>query len=85
MVDSSPRSRPEPEPNSYARLRRELEQTEDSLVKILQAAPRATTKYPSVGRAGRAVLDALTRALRDHADAESRWLQWRREHGEGRR
>ena len=76
---------PEGEPATYARLRRDLERAEAAVLKILEAAPRATTKYKDVGRAGHAVHDALTHALRDHASAESHWLRWRREHTETRR
>jgi hypothetical protein len=75
-------SSPEPEGGTYASLRRELATAEATLLKILEAAPKATTKYPDAARAGRAVLDALARALREHAEAESRWLRWKREHSE---
>jgi hypothetical protein len=76
---------PDPEPGTYARLRKELAVAEAAVVKILEAAPKATTKYPDAARAGRAVLDALSRALRDHADAENKWLRWKREHTPGGR
>ena len=56
-----------------------------AVVKILEAAPQATIKYKDIGRAGHAVLKALTHALRDHSEAESRWLRWRREHSHGGR
>ena len=52
---------------------------------LLEAAPQATIKYKDIGRAGHAVLKALSHALRDHSEAESRWLRWRREHTHGDR
>ena len=74
--------RPEPQPGTYARLRKELAAAEASIVKILDAAPRALDKYKDAGTAGRAVLDALTRAVREHTEAEGRWLRYKRERGE---
>ena len=71
--------------DTHARLRRDLDVAEAAIVKILEAAPRATTKYKDVGRAGRAVLEALTHAMRDYASAESHWLRWKREHAPGGR
>ena len=76
---------PDPEPGTYARLRRDLATTEAAVVRILEAAPRSLDKYKDAGTAGRAVLDALGRAVREHTEAEGRWLRWRREHMEGRR
>ena len=84
-MSGSPRpSRPSPEPGTYARLRRDLATAEAGIVKILEAGPKALDKYKDAGRAGRAVRDALNRALQEHTEAEHRWLQWRREHTEGR-
>jgi hypothetical protein len=74
---------PDPEPGTYARLRKDLQVAEAAVVKILEASPKALDKYKDAGRAGRAVLDALTRAVREHAEAESRWLRWKREHTQG--
>jgi hypothetical protein len=75
---------PDPEPGTYARLRRDLASAEAGIVKILEASPRALDKYKDAGKAGRAVLDALTRAVGQYTEAESRWLRWKREHAQGR-
>jgi hypothetical protein len=77
-------SSPDPEPSTYARLRRDLTNAEAGIVKILEASPKALDKYKDAGKAGRAVLDALNRAVQEHTDAEHRWLRWRREHMQGR-
>jgi hypothetical protein len=75
----------DPEPGTFARLRRDLATAEAAILRILDAAPHATTKYKDAGSAARAVLTALGAAVRDYTEAESRWLRWRREHGDGRR
>jgi hypothetical protein len=75
---------PDPEPGTYARLRKDLTSAEAGIVKILEASPKALDKYQDAGKAGRAVLDALGRAVREYTEAESRWLRWRREHAQGR-
>lgn len=77
--------RPEPEPGTYLRLRQDLERAETGVRTILEKAPRALQKYDEVGRAGRAVLDALTRAVREHAEAEARWLRYKKERGDATR
>ena len=75
-----PPDRKPPEPaGTYKRLRGDLERAEAELRKILRLAPRATEKYPEIGQAARAVLHALTRAVQDHADADSAWRRYERE------
>ena len=72
-----PPDRKPPEPaGTYKRLRGDLERAEAELRKILRLAPRATEKYPEIGQAARAVLHALTRAVQDHADADSAWRRY---------
>jgi hypothetical protein len=70
---------PEPEPGTYARLRQDLATAEAGVLKILEAAPRALYKYGDAGAAGRAVRDALERAVRQYSDGESRWVRYKRE------
>ena len=62
----------------------DLDEASAAILKILDAAPRATTKYKDVGTAGRAVLKALSAAVRDYTEAESAWLRWEREKVRGR-
>ena len=77
--------RPEPEAGTFARLRRDLTNAEGAILRILGAAPKALDKYKDAGTAGRAVLDALSRAVHEHTEAESRWLRYKRERsGSGR-
>jgi hypothetical protein len=77
--------RPDPEPGTYARLRRDLTTAEGAILRILEAAPLALDKYKDAGTAGRAVADALARAVREHTEAEGRWLRYKRERsGDGR-
>ena len=81
-------SSPKPDRESggtQARLRRDLDVAEAAILKILETAPKATTKYKDTARAGRAVVEALTFALRDYAEAEGRWLRFKREHSHGGR
>ena len=76
--------RPDPEPGAYIRLRGEVTKAESAIIRILETAPRAIDKYKDAGTAGRAVVDALGRAVREHAEAESRWLRYKRERQGGR-